>query len=87
VHEASHDRVGDVSDGASSGEELNAEEEFDEVDNMSTEQITLYLAREGLSPLDVQAGLSRCMKMIEEFIFTNAPSAETPWEEFEFDKI
>ena len=43
--------------------DLLSEEAFRE---LSPEQITLYLARAGVSPLDVEASLARCQRMMAE---------------------
>lgn len=40
---------------------------LDEIDALTPEARTLFLARAGVSPLDMEAGLKRCMEKIEAF--------------------
>lgn len=39
-----------------------------ELNTMNEAEITLYLARAGISPLDVEASLERCMDMIADYL-------------------
>lgn len=55
------------------------------LDSMTPEQLTLYLARLGIMPNDVQAGLDRAQKLVRDFAATQSRSDERDWYEFTLD--
>jgi len=43
----------------------NWRNELDDIESMTDEQVTLELARQGVSPVDLERGLERCMAMLD----------------------
>lgn len=55
------------------------DDEIDEVARMSEEQITLFLARSGISPADIERSWQKLEKRIEELLLAEASSnGKTP---------
>ena len=59
-------------------------DDFD-IDSASDEQVTLFLARSGVSPLDTKASLEKALKRVREEIVRCRD--ERPWEEFELGRV
>jgi hypothetical protein len=59
-----------------------ADEEFDPC-KASDEELTLFLARQGISPVDLQRSLEKTMQKLVWWRLRD----ERPWEEFELDRL